>query len=160
MCIKQYKCENKKYRVVPATSRNKHKADGPWRGILWCACMRVYRVRVCACVCTCVCRGKKYIGTMHQLSTCNQRFGGLVPIATRCWDYPVFLIFTFILLYTHTYSRGTKIPLCHRFVWFMASLVDVWIWFLWHSNLIPTLASYTPYPCNSFSSIYYGTTAS
>ena len=27
---------------------------------------------------------------------------GLVPVATRCWDYPVFLIFTFILfLYTY-----------------------------------------------------------
>jgi len=30
---------------------------------------------------------------------------GLVPIATRCWDYPLFLIFTFILfLYTSNNS--------------------------------------------------------
>ena len=80
MCIKQNKCENKKYRVVPATSGNGHKADGTWHGIIWCAGMRVSRARVCACVCTCVCSRKKYIGTIHQLSTCNQRFGGLMTV--------------------------------------------------------------------------------
>ena len=44
-----------------------------------CVCL-VACVCMCACVCTCVCRGKKYIGTIHQLSTCNQRFGGLMTV--------------------------------------------------------------------------------
>ena len=73
----------------------------------------------------------------------------------------LFFLFLHLYCFIHIHIRGeTKIPLCDRFVWFMASLVDVWTWFLWHSNLIPTLASHTPYPCNSFSSIYYGTTTS
>ena len=80
MCIKHYKCENKKYRVVPATSGNGHKAEGTWCGIICCAYTRVSRARLCACVCTRVCRGKKYIGTIHQPSTCNQRFEGLMTV--------------------------------------------------------------------------------
>ena len=34
----------------------------------------------CSNMCACVYRGKKYFGTIHQLSTCNQRFGGVMTV--------------------------------------------------------------------------------
>jgi len=39
------------------------------------------RMRVCLCLRTRVCvEGNKHLGTIHQLSTCNQRFGGLMTV--------------------------------------------------------------------------------
>ena len=37
------------------------------------------RMRVPAHACMCV-KGNKHIGTIHQLSTCNQRFVGLMIV--------------------------------------------------------------------------------
>ena len=47
--------------------------------------MRVYACgceRACACVYVCVYVEERYmyIGTIHQLSICNQRFGGLMTV--------------------------------------------------------------------------------
>ena len=36
-------------------------------------------MRVPAHACVCV-EGNKHLGTIHQLSTCNQRFGGLMTV--------------------------------------------------------------------------------
>ena len=41
---------------------------------LFGACMRV-PAHACICV-----EGNKHIGMIHQLSTCNQRFGGLMTV--------------------------------------------------------------------------------
>ena len=39
------------------------------------------RMRVCVCLSTRVCvEGNKHLGTIHQLSTCNQRFGGFMTV--------------------------------------------------------------------------------
>ena len=39
------------------------------------------RIHICVCLRTRVCvEGNKHLGTIHQLSTCNQRFGGLMTV--------------------------------------------------------------------------------
>ena len=53
--------------------------------MVWHNVVRVYAcgcARACACACVCVYVEEKnmYIGTIHQLSTCNQRFGGLMTV--------------------------------------------------------------------------------
>ena len=49
--------------------------------MVWHNLVRVYAC-VCAraCVCVYVEERNMYIGTIHQLSTCNQRFGGLMTV--------------------------------------------------------------------------------
>ena len=46
------------------------------------------RMRVCVCLRTRVCvEGNKHLGTIHQLSTCNQRFGGFIDDIFAIWTY-------------------------------------------------------------------------
>ena len=61
--------------------------------MVWHNLVRMYVcgcARACACVCVCVYVEERnmYIGTIHQLSTCNQHFRGLMTVCYMITGLP------------------------------------------------------------------------